>query len=178
VPDTLLAGPLAAVVEPGTVDLVLGETVVTAPAGQLLTAEPDTFLSARNASAVPVTLLALPQESRADWGAALSEFPSPGVTFDLLIPYQELAQPQSPGLFSLDRVTLEPGATYTPSDSATSPLDSIALLVESGAVPTSDPLFADPLLAGENAILPPDATLQATSDGLATFLMVTVTNDG
>lgn len=177
-PDTLFAGPLSAVVESGTVELTLGETVVTVPTGQLLSAEPGTFLTVRNPTDTPASLLALPEETRDDWGIPLAEFPPPGVAFTLLIPYQELMQRQAPGFFSLDRITLDPGAAYAPAASDASPLDAIAILVESGAVSTTDPFFTDPLIAGDNAILPPDTILQATSDGPATLLLVRVTGDG
>ena len=173
-PDTFLAGPIAAVVESGTVEVVLGDTVVTVPVGQLVTAVEGSSLTARNPTDTPVSLLALPQVTRDDWGIALSEFPPPGVTFTLLIPYQELMQRQAPGLFSLDRITLEPGAAYTPAASAstTSSLDAIAILVESGTVATDDALFNDTFSAGANAVLPPGTTLQATPNGPATMLLV------
>jgi len=176
-PDTLLAGPIAAVVESGTLEVTFGENVITLPSGQLLTAEESTALIARNPTDTPVSLLALPQVTRDDWGIALSEFPPPGVTFTLLIPYQELMQRQAPGLFSLDRITLEPGAAFTPAASAstTSSLDAIAILVESGTVATDDALFNEPFSAGDNAILPPDTTLEAELNGPATVLLVRMT---
>lgn len=175
-PDTLFAGPIAAVVESGSVEAILGDIVVTTPAGQSLTAVPGASLTVRNPTDAPVTLLALPEETRDDWGVTLSEFPPPGVAFALLIPYQELMQRQAPGLFSLDRITLDPGAAYTPTASGASSLDAIAILVESGAITTSDAFSTAPLNAGDNAILSPGATLQATNDGPATLLLVRVTN--
>lgn len=178
-PDEFLHGPLVAAVESGAVEVQLGETVVALLGGQMILADEEAVLAARNSSDdVPGTILVLPLTARDGWGIPLEESPPPGVGFDFLFPEQDLLKRLSPQQFIVDRVVLSPGAIIDARDRASPAPEYTALLVVSGSVIVSGAEDAagegHVVTAGGTMRVPAGALVEAAASQPAELLLVDV----
>lgn len=178
VPEALLTGPLAAVVEAGTFEMVYGESVIEVNEGADLAAPENSTLSLRNTGDATGALLVLSLAPSDPFGAPVETNPAPGVTAAPLLGEQNLAERFAAQQFTLDRATLAPGASLMlDADDGSAP-EYTAVLIERGSVTVLDPALPDwsatPLAAGESRRVPAGTTITATPDQEAAVLLVEV----